>query len=210
MLQKAQLIVQKTAKNPGTTIDVMYNPTELTDSKSVQTCGEGSNIQFQRVIRDDFTVQLFFDTYEKGTDVRKETQKIEALLKPTEGEDRKEPPVVLFSWAQVWFTGIIVNLQQSFTMFLETGVPVRARLTVTFKSVLSQEEELKSLGFYACRQLYTVREGDRLDLIANKTMGSSGFWPLIAQTNNIEDPLTFPTPDQRGMQLIIPDTHNLS
>lgn len=207
MLEKAKIIVQQTRE----TIPVMYNPTELSLNKSVVVQGEGSNIQFQRVNNDDLVVNLFFDTYESKTDVRVYTNKIAALTLPTVGTGvRKEPPTVVFAWAGALFTGLIVRLEQKFTMFLSSGIPVRAELTVTFKSVLTEQEDLESRGYFNCRQLWTVAENDRLYLIAAQTLGDPALWRLIADANQIYDPLNFPTPADIGKTLVIIDIHGES
>lgn len=205
MLEKAKIIVQETQQE----ITVMYNPTELSVNTSVQVQGEGANIQFQRVNQDDLTVALFFDSYETEEDVREQTNKILKLTEPSAGTGvRKEPPVVLFSWGNVWFTGIIVALSQKFTMFLSSGVPVRAELSVTFKAVLSQSQDLKSRGYFNCRRLWTVKENDRLYLISSQVFGNPDQWRSIATTNNIYDPLSFPRKHDIGRTLIIIDAHD--
>jgi hypothetical protein len=204
MLEKAKIIVQPTAE----TIPVMYNPTELSLNKSVLVQGEGSNIQFQRVNDDDLVVNLFFDTYDSKTDVRRYTDKIAALTQPTVGTGmRKEPPTVVFSWAGALFTGMIVRLEQKFTLFLESGVPVRAELGVTFKSVLTPKQDLAAQGYYNCRQFWTVSENDRLYLIAYHALGDASLWRLIADANDIYDPLNFPAPTDIGKTLVIIDVH---
>ena len=205
MLEKAKIIVQPT----GETIPVMYNPTELSLNKSVVVQGEGSNIQFERVNDDDLVVNLFFDTYDSKSDVRYYTDKIAALTQPTTGTGmRKEPPTVVFSWAGALFTGLIVRLEQKFTLFLESGVPVRAELTVTFKSVLTPQQDLAARGYYNCRQFWTVAENDRLYLIAYHTLGDASLWRLIADANDIDDPLNFPTPADIGKTLVVIDIHD--
>jgi Contractile injection system tube protein len=204
MLEMAKIVVQKTREE----IPVMYNPTELSLNKTVVLQGQGSNIQFQRVDDDDLTVSLFFDTYEQQTDVRTLTNRIVALTQPTVGTaDRREPPVVVFTWAGPLFVGMISKLDQKFTMFLASGVPVRAELTVTFKSVLTPEEDQRAQGLFNCRQLWQVAENDRLYLIAQRTLGDAGQWRLIAQANDIDDPLNFPRREDIGRTLVIIDTH---
>jgi hypothetical protein len=204
MLEMAKIVVNQTREE----IPVMYNPTELSLNRTVQVQGEGSNIQFQRVNKDDLTVSLFFDTYEKQIDVRSLTNRIVALTVPSVGTNvRKEPPVVVFTWAGPLFTGIIVRLDQKFTMFLSSGIPVRAELAVTFKSVLTEQEELESRGYFNCRQLWQVKQGDRLYLIAQTTLGDPSQWRLIADCNGIGDPLNFPQVRDIGRSLIIPDVH---
>lgn len=204
MLEMAKIVVQQSREE----IPVMYNPTELSLNKTVMVQGEGSNIQFQRVNNDDLTVSLFFDTYEQQIDVRTKTNKIVALTVPSVGTNiRKEPPVVVFTWAGPLFTGIVTKLDQKFTMFLSSGIPVRAELSVTFKSVLTEEEDLQARGYFNCRQLWRVKESDRLYLIAKDTLGDANQWRLIADANQIYDVLNFPQVKDIGRNLIIPDVH---
>jgi hypothetical protein len=205
MLEKAKIVVLPTGKE----IPVMYNPTELSLNKTMQVQGEGANVQFQGVSDDDLTVALFFDSYEQKTDIRAVTRQIADLTKPAFGQGaRKEPPVVVFTWAGALFTGIIVKLEQKFTMFLSSGIPVRAELSVTFKAVLTQEEDLRARGYFNCRQLWPVQENDRLYLIAAKTLGDASLWRMIADDNQIDDPLNFPTRAHIGTTLVIPDLHD--
>lgn len=204
MLEKAKIIVESTREE----IAVMYNPTELSLNRSVVVEGEGCNIQFQRTNADDLVVSLFFDSFDQKTDIRLITNRIAALTMPTSGTGiRKEPPVVIFTWAGPLFTGIITRLEQKFTMFLSSGVPVRAELNVTFKSVLSEKQDLEAQGYFNCRQLWTVSENDRLYLIAQTALGDASQWRLIAAENHIYDPLNFPRPADIGRTLVIVDTH---
>ncbi|BAE50694.1 hypothetical protein [Paramagnetospirillum magneticum] len=204
MLEKAKIVVESSREE----IPVMYNPTELSLNRTVVVQGEGSNIQFQRSNADDLVVTLFFDSFDQATDVRKSTDRIAALTLPTYGTGvRKEPPVVIFTWAGPLFTGIITRLEQKFTMFLPSGIPVRAELTVTFKNVLTEQQDLEARGYFNCRQLWTVAENDRLYLIAQTTLGDSSLWRLIAAENDIYDPLNFPRRTDIGRTLVIVDTH---
>ena len=207
MLKKAKIVVQETQQE----IEVMYNPTELSLNTSVQVQGQGSNIQFQRVNQDDLTVSLFFDTYEKSIDVRDQTKQIVNLTNPTQGTGiRREPPIVLFSWSDVWYTGVITSVQQKFTMFLSTGVPVRAELSVTFKSVLTETQDLQAQGYFNCRRLWRVSENDRLYTIAAEVFGDAKQWRVIADTNDIYDPMNFPQQSDIGRTIVIIDSHNAS
>jgi len=207
MLEKASLLVDRGSAG-SETIPVMYNPTELSDNRTVKVCGVGNNVQFERLIRDDMTLSLFFDTYEAGTDVRDKTRQIQSLMIRNAGKGtRKEPPKVSLSWAGVWFTGIVIGLKQNFTMFLPSGVPVRARLEVTLKSILTDKEELAALGIPNCRKLHLVTSNDRIDLMAYETTGDPAWWREIAEANDIADPLAFPLTSQTGNLVVIPDYH---
>lgn len=205
-LEKAEIIVLDAVGRQKKRIPVMYNPTTYGIGTSAETSGTGSNITFERVNLEDFSVSLFYDSYEEGTDVRRKIDPLAELMQPTVGvKDVKRPPICLFRWGNFSFKGIIVQLQQRFTMFAETGIPVRGTVDVTLKCVLTPNEDKKETGRDACRQLWKVRAGDRLDLVAAQTMGDPGQWPSIARTNGIEDPLGFPRPADLGTFLAIPD-----
>jgi hypothetical protein len=206
MLEKAKIKVE--GKNEA--ISVMFNPNEysVSHTASLQTEPETdtSNPFFNGLTLDDFVVVLIFDTYEKKSDVRKLTGEIQKLAMPTvEGTKRKKPPVCLFVWGSFTYKGIIYKVTQKFTLFLSDGTPVRAELTVTFKSVMTPEEYKKNMGIEACRKVWTVKSGDRLDLIANRALKNPVLWRRIAEENNIDSPLEFPKDSDIGRILIIPD-----
>lgn len=187
-------------------IEVMFNPKDYTVSTTVQTTGEGSKIQFNEVKMPEFSVPLFFDTYEKQgaeRDVRKLTEKIAKLTTPTVTKKNiKTPPECLFVWGGFSYQGIIVKVDQKFTMFLESGVPCRAELAVTFKSNVTKE---KFTSKTSSRKMYIVKSGDRLDLIAHRMLKDATLWRKIADENSIDNPLVFPRDSDIGRILLIPD-----
>ena len=147
------------------------------------------------------TMELFFDTYESesGEDVRKHTNKIWELMwidpEITEEKDNPKgrPPKVEFEWGTVKsFKAVITNINQKFTMFLPNGTPVRTTLTVTF-------QEAEEMGKYPFQnpttgsrpgyKVRTIKEGESLDWIAHEEYGDPALWRLIADTNNLEDPM---------------------
>lgn len=188
---------------------VMYNPEELSLSQQANADGQGNNVWFSRTQPSDLQVSLFFDTYEKQTDVRKKTNDILALSEPWRAQSgAKVPPTVRFLWVDRLFTGIVTEVAQRFTMFLPSGVPVRAELNVTFKEVLTDAEEIKAQGLDNCRMLHTVSMSDRVGSIAYSALGDSSQWRLIADANGIYDPIAFPGSEWLGRTIAIPDTRN--
>lgn len=193
----------------GKSLEVMYNPEELSLSQSARVEGEGNHVWFSRTQPEDLTVTLFFDTYEKRSDVRKKTNDILALTEPWPAKTgAKVPPTVRFLWADRLFTGIVTHVAQRFTMFLPSGVPVRAELSVTFKEVLTDAEEIKAQGLDNCRALRTVAEGDRLRSVSYDALGDGSQWRVIADANGIYDPISFPGRAWIGRTIAIPDTHS--
>lgn len=54
-------------------------------------------------------------------------------------------------------------------------------------------------------KVWTIRSGDKLPMIAAKAYGDPGLWRLIADANNIQNPLNFPDTDKDlGRVLLIP------
>lgn len=203
--------------------EVMFNPTDYTESiEAMMDSPAGGRAEnppkntsngdssFYRVTLKDFTIKLPFDTYNTKNhtkeDVRKLTQKIADLVRPTStGKKTKRPPVCLFSWGKFTYKGTITRVDRKFTMFLADGTPVRAELTVNFKTEESPEEKQQNRYPEACRKIWIVKGGDRLDLIAHRALKDPNLWRKIAEENDITDPLEFPTIDDIGRTLIIPD-----
>jgi hypothetical protein len=142
-------------------------------------------------------MQLFFDTYTTGKDVRETTNRIWKLMSISEKltdmtNTKGRPPMVEFQWGKTWsFKAVITNISQKFTLFRYDGTPVRATVDVTF---LQAKEE----GHYPGQNPTTkgspgykrrvVKEGDSIDWIAYEEYGDSAMWRFIADTNNLGDP----------------------
>ncbi len=218
-LQKAEItVLDGSSKNKK--IRVQFNPTEYTVTTDVHYAGDpkkakgesepttdytGGELEFKMVRQQNLTVELWFDSYEKRTDVRKKTKLLKALTQPTVNAGKQRvPPRCLFSWGLFRYKGVIVSFQEHFTMFLPSGIPVRCKVTVTFKPVLDAKEIEAAQG-KPNERLWTVKMGERLDIIAHKAIADSTKWRMIADFNRIDDPLSFPRLNDIGRTIIIPD-----
>lgn len=192
----------------GAKITVPYNPVEYSASRKLVMCTSSAGVQFQTLVDPEFTISLFFDSYEQGTDVRLQTNPIAALQEPTQGAGAKrDPPKCLFSWGGFKYTGVLSNFEQRFTLFLPSGVPARCEASLTFTAAPTTEEVTENAGLDNCRRFTVVNSSDRLDVLAFREAGKSARWRDIAAANGIEDPLAFPTRSDLGRTLIIPDFH---
>jgi len=142
-------------------------------------------------------MQLFFDTYATGEDVRDATNRIWKLMNIIEGKKdmtsaKGRPPMVEFQWGTTWsFKAVITDISQKFTLFRYDGTPVRATLDVTFL-------QAKESGTYKPQNPTTVgkpgykrrlvKEADTIDWIAHEEYGDSAMWRFIAETNNLDNP----------------------
>ncbi|MCR9140770.1 MAG: phage tail protein [bacterium] len=206
--------LDKGSRLPGGLLPVQFNPTELSESTTAvytkQTTSEESGKNYVQTNRDDFTVKLFYDASEASNpilrNVMKQVKPLQLLVRPTIlFPDIKVPPTCTFIWGTFFYRGQITRIQENYSYFTQEGFPMRADVTVTFSSCKSQQEAKETNPSSNSRVLRTVRESDRLDLIAFDVYGDSTKWPLIAEANDIVDPVGFPRAEDLGTQIAIPE-----
>lgn len=146
-LKKAMILVHR---GPVTDrVDVLFNPSEYSLDSANQYSWKtipGLSMPIPHFVSGEastLTMDLFFDSYEAQTDVRKHTMKIVGLLDVD--KDLHAPPLCKFVWGSLQFKGIVEKVVQKYTMFLDSGLPVRATLTVTFREVQSVKEQYKNI-----------------------------------------------------------------
>lgn len=207
--------------NRNVRVKCLFNPKELNVEKSNQYAevnipGLSSPLlQFVKGNARSVTMDLFFDTYEDGTDVRQSTDLItgwddgsmQSRLSPPKGlmdidSDLHAPPVCIFTWGDFSFQCIIEKVSKKFTMFHPNGFPVRATLNVTLKEYKEVDVQVKEISAQSAdlTKRWVVTLGDSLWFIAFKEYGDPGDWRLIANANNIDNPRIL----NPGQELIIP------
>lgn len=196
--EKAVLEVEK-----GSKIRCQFNPTEYDVTNTAKYTektipgGRGTISQFISGDSPTLSLSLMFDTYipptlddpsESGSDVSLLTQKVVQLTKIKGTLHR--PPIVTFVWGSLSFRGIVTEVKQKFTMFLPSGIPVRAKLDLTFREAPTEgagrESPLESPDRTKYRR---IKEGEYLWNYAQEEYGSPGMWRIIASENNILNPL---------------------
>lgn len=199
----------------GEEFKVLFNPTEYTFEDSSKWEDQQGNrrrpeLQYTGGERKRLSMELFYDTYEAKEDVRLYTGKLQQLLVVTTdgGNNGKRPPVVELSWGQAQsnvgfpFKCVLESLKQQFTLFTSDGMPVRAKVSVSFKEYELPKDEQKReprRSSYPA-QTYTVREGETLSGVASAVWNDPAKWRVLAEANEISNPRAL----EPGQSLIVP------
>lgn len=212
-LEKALITNTDTAES----FEVLFNPEEYTvnkDNNFAQMAVPGLRsplLQFIHGNLQTLEMELLVDSYEThssggktvnqaGGDVRALTTKVTGLLDIN--SDTHAPPILLFTWGSLSFTCVLARASQKFILFRQDGVPVRARLQVTFNEFTNADTEAKEIKRQTANysKIYVVTQGDTVSGIAAKLYQDSSMWRPIAMRNQIENPRQLTT----GQRLLVP------
>jgi len=205
-LEKAMIQPLDYDGNPkGDAVKVLFNPSEyaIDKSNSLQSTvipGLPAPVtQFVGGGGQTLTMELFFDTYEQGADVRQYTNQVTALMDMD--PDLHAPPVCMVIWGKMQFKAVLERASQRFTMFLDSGIPVRATLNASFREYRTMTEQQQRATNQADQtKQVTVKRGETLWSISAREYGDPGRWRSIARANGIADPRKL----QAGSSLRIP------
>lgn len=198
-------------------ITVLFNPEEYSLNRDVNYAQiavpglSGPLLQFVHGNMQTLEMELFLDTYEEhragsrtmnqaGDDVRVQVRRVTDLMNID--SSIHAPPVLLFTWGSLSFTCVLARANQRYIMFRPDGVPVRARVTVTFNEFRNSELEAKEVKRETAdyTKTYLVLAGETLSVIAGREYGNPKLWRPIALANGVRDPHRL----QPGLRLVIP------
>jgi hypothetical protein len=200
--------------NQSNKIEFAFNPSSytLTDANNYQ---ENNNpgttsplIKFSQGQARTLTVELMLDTMisEKGEkekeDVREKYFKPLQKLMAIDG-DLHAPPPCRVLWGTLDFKGVLERMDNiDFTLFNSQGIPVRATVKLTFKEYIPLDEQAKDPPRSSPdrRKVFKMTEDETIWHMAYTAYGDASLWRVIADANNIDDPLYI----EVGKDLIIP------
>ena len=184
-------------------VNFMFNPFEYTLTKGNTWQDKpvtGQNvpyINFQQGGAITLKLTLHFDSQANGVDVRAYTDKLWKMVLINESTvDAKtgkgQPPAVVFDWGKLHFKAVITSLSQHFTLFTETGIPLRCAVDVDLRQFADEPGEMGTAqagGTTPASAPVTAVQGQRLD---NMTQNPNDQ-RRVAEKNNINNPLKVPT-----------------
>ncbi len=242
MTEKAKILYQENeSQNLTGKIDIMFNPTTYSVSRSVTygqppkkkepSEGEGKEStaedisEEKRPLRDypsftygggssdSLSLEIMLNTYEfqhvhdpstiksSALDITKKVIQLKKLTLINPKIHR--PPLCKFVWGTFNFTGYVTRLNVTYTMFLDDGTPVRARVSFEMTGVEYNDSKLvDDVPFESPdrtkRRL--VSENQQLWEFAQDEYGDASKWREIAKANGIKNPLYI----KSGTRLTVP------
>lgn len=201
-LTKANITVEYSKAS----IDVMFNPEEYSlnrDNNFASQAIPGLSsplIQFAHGNLRTLDMELLFDTYEKLSDVRQETEKFVHLMEID--PELHAPPILIVAWASLQFRCVLTKASQKFILFLDDGRPVRARISASFTEFIDPEHEALQVKRQTAdwTKMHTVLQGETLSAIASQYYSDPTIWRPLAVSNGIDNPRQL----FAGQQLTIP------
>lgn len=207
-LTKAKLEIEKEVG--FSEVEVLFNPSEyqLTDGANYSEKKipglDGPVLQYISGEATELSLSLFLDTYVpkkpagllsfgSSEDASKDVSAITKQIADATSIDGSlhRPPKVTFKWGSLNFVGVVTKFNHTYIMFTESGMPVRAKVNMTFKSLISPTDTRRKSPFESPdRSKYrTIRQGMGLWDIANMEYGDPDMWKVIARENGILNPL---------------------
>jgi Contractile injection system tube protein/LysM domain len=195
---EAQLEIVQPAEDKAV-IPLHFNPAEYKLTKEnafaeIPIPGlESPPLQYVRGGAQVLTMDLLVDTSDELKDVRTEyVKKIEDQL--YKKGKLHAPPILKFSWAAQEFTGVLVSLDITYTLFHIDGMPLRAKLAVKLKEYRTVDIQLKQTKTKSpdVEKRYVVRTGESLSSISDAVFRDPSLWRELARANGITDPRAVP------------------
>jgi hypothetical protein len=215
--KKAELAIEG-----GETIQVLFNPTEYTITKT-NTWNfkqvQGASLppaEFGGGNPRELALSLLLDAslLEGSQSVKSVTDSLFKMMDVGDGQPaagtRSMPPFVTFRWGAVdTFKAVCTSLTVAYQLFRPNGEPIRADV----KLQLKQAEQASTASSSSANQgqnpttramvgagVHVVQDGDSLPSIAYRAYGDATRWRTIADANSVDDPLRL----RRGTPLMLP------
>jgi nucleoid-associated protein YgaU len=205
-------------------IPFLFNPAELTITKSAswnaaeKKGGNAPPLRFSAGQPGTLTMSITLDSTMseiKGEPVKPVTDYTKMLFElvqvdkklpaTDQGRNNARPPWVVFHWGQLHsFRCVVERLTVKYTYFAADGTPLRAKVDLALKqyddeSVLPLQNPTSHTP--SLQTVHRLGYGETLDRLAAKHYADSTRWRLIAEANDVIDPLAL----SPGTLLVIPE-----
>jgi hypothetical protein len=191
----------------GGRINCLFNPGELQITMASNWRGDtipgqsGPTMKFEGGQSGSMSLELFFDTTDKGQTVTTHTNQLMKLVQIdtslpgySEATNNGRPPWVKFHWGSFHsFRCVVTSLSITFVYFAADGTPLRARANMDltqFEPDANWPSQNPTSGTPKPAAAHQIQPGENLALIAARYYGDATKWRPIAAhpANRIADP----------------------
>ena len=179
---------------------VMINPANYDHSYSVTYNEEESpgkaakTTKFKSVGPETVSINFLLDDTgavirnkeNEGKTVAKMIKDLKDVVYKYYGETH-EPNFVLLVWGTLLFKCRLDSLKVEYQMFKPSGVPLRAKVTMSFKGFVDpmKESQIANRSSPDLTHIVTVKDGDNLPLLCANIYRDSKYYLKVAEVNNL-------------------------
>lgn len=221
-LVKARLVIMEPpatiGAKPGAklaTVAFQFNPSTLALSKSTEWRRKPARMAEEAALPEfvgsgprNLSVSVFLDaTATHDNSVEERVEQLLIACVPTKKSIAKKMPAspwVRFEWGtarSVSFDGVLSSLSVDYALFDVDGKPLRATCALSIEEAgFSTPGQNPTSGSLEARRTHRVVAGDSLPQLAWQEYGDATVWRVIAEANDIDDPMVLPP----GTELLVP------
>jgi hypothetical protein len=221
-LARAQLLIREPpptiGAQPGARIALIrfqFNPNRLSLTKSTEwrrkparMASESAMPEFVGAGPRTLTLEMFLDATAKHDDsVERAVEQLMSACVPTQkslNANKPASPWVRFDWGTARttsFDGVLSSLSVNYSLFDVDGTPLRATCSLSISEATAETlGQNPTSGTREVSRTHQVVAGDSLAQIAWREYGDATAWRLIAQANDIDDPMSL----SPGSDLLVP------
>lgn len=185
----------------GTCFEVMLNPSDYQHSYSIgynkkEAIGQsGSDTKFSGIKPETIKFTILIDGTgvvegpdSGSSDVKTQLKELKDIVYKYDGS-RHEPNHVRVLWGSQIFFGRLESMSVENTLFKPSGVPLRARIQLSFSGFMSKEEEALRANRSSpdLSHLVEVKAGDTLPMLCYRVYRDCSYYLEVARVNNITD-----------------------
>jgi len=159
----------------------------------------------------DISLELLLDASEKRDNSVPERVEdfFRCLVATKKSRDagNPSPPYVIFKWGGLAaFNAIVTSVDATFTLFLPTGTPIRAKCNITLQEAAEvARPQNPTSGTLLPHAMHTMVAGDTLSSVSTNMYGTPRHWRALADANGIDDPMRITL----GTAILVPSVKEL-
>lgn len=184
---------------PSSPLHLQVNPEQYSldhtiDYNTAQEQGKsGNNQSYNKNRPRQLQFEFLFDqtgaidgSEETENGVQDQVDQFHDFTTKYEGEIH-QPKFLKLAWGTLTFKCKLQNFNVSYELFNASGKPLRARLNATFSEYMDEKLQAKLMNNLSpdTATVKTLKEGDKLPLMANEKYGSVNHVPEIARANKL-------------------------